>query len=171
VKPKDQGKLGEKAAATWLLQKNAGVFFPFPEHSDIDLIAVIEGQMLRIQVKTTTCREGARWKLQLCTRGGNQSWNGSVKYLDSSRCDYVFALVGDGRQWFIPACALGGRAAIRLGGPKYAEFEVEPWWPLSGQGVRALLQSGEPGECPSGQRERAVNASAQPTQVRILPPP
>jgi hypothetical protein len=25
--------------------------------------------------------------------------------------------------------------------------------------------------CPSGQRERAVNPSAQPTEVRILPPP
>jgi hypothetical protein len=28
-----------------------------------------------------------------------------------------------------------------------------------------------PGVCPSGQRERAVNPSAQPTEVRILPPP
>ena len=27
------------------------------------------------------------------------------------------------------------------------------------------------GVCPSGQRERAVNPSAQPTEVRILPPP
>src|SRR5213075_2346456 len=28
-----------------------------------------------------------------------------------------------------------------------------------------------PGVCPSGQRERAVNPSAMPTEVRILPPP
>ena len=28
-----------------------------------------------------------------------------------------------------------------------------------------------PGECPSGQRERSVKPPAQPTQVRILPPP
>jgi hypothetical protein len=33
------------------------------------------------------------------------------------------------------------------------------------------LQSLLPGVCPSGQRERAVNPSAQPTEVRILPPP
>src|SRR4051794_5883969 len=42
-------------------------------------------------------------------------------------------------------------------------------------GVEAL-HTGEatilpPGVCPSGQRERAVNPSAQPTEVRILPPP
>ena len=33
------------------------------------------------------------------------------------------------------------------------------------------LQCAAPGVCPSGQRERAVNPSAQPTEVRILPPP
>src|SRR4051812_20710969 len=33
------------------------------------------------------------------------------------------------------------------------------------------LQSALLGVCPSGQRERAVNPSAQPTEVRILPPP
>ena len=33
--------------------------------------------------------------------------------------------------------------------------------------MRALPE----GVCPSGQRERAVNPSAQPTEVRILPPP
>src|SRR4029450_11867680 len=33
------------------------------------------------------------------------------------------------------------------------------------------LQFSPPGVCPSGQRERAVNPSAQPTEVRILPPP
>src|SRR3954447_3453321 len=33
------------------------------------------------------------------------------------------------------------------------------------------LQSAPLGVCPSGQRERAVNPSAQPTEVRILPPP
>src|SRR3954471_7942454 len=35
--------------------------------------------------------------------------------------------------------------------------------------MRRLLSL--PGVCPSGQRERAVNPSAQPTEVRILPPP
>jgi hypothetical protein len=34
--------------------------------------------------------------------------------------------------------------------------------------MRGLLSLGV---CPSGQRERAVNPSAQPTEVRILPPP
>ena len=48
------------------------------------------------------------------------------------RCDYLFVLVGDGRRWFIPAEALGGRNRMCLGGPKYAEYEVEAGRPLPG---------------------------------------
>jgi hypothetical protein len=133
VNPKEQGRMGERAAAAWLYQRQAGVFYPFPEHSDIDLIAVIEDRLLRVQVKTTTVYRRERWDLMICTRGGNQSWNGLVKYLDASRCDYLFALVGDGRQWFIPASALGGRSTIRLGGPRYADYEVDRGRPILGQ--------------------------------------
>src|SRR5207245_5040604 len=43
--------------------------------------------------------------------------------------------------------------------------------PLSVERSGARLQLPAPGVCPSGQRERAVNPSAQPTEVRILPPP
>jgi hypothetical protein len=72
-----------------------------------------------------------RWKVQLATRGGNRSWNGTIKRLDASRCDYLFALVGDGRQWFIPANALGGGSVILLGGQKYADYEVERGRPFA----------------------------------------
>jgi hypothetical protein len=71
-----------------------------------------------------------RWEVTLCTRGGNQSWNGVVKVLDPTRCDYLFVHVGDGRRWFIPAPALGGKSKISLGGPKYSEFEVESGRPF-----------------------------------------
>ena len=68
--------------------------------------------------------------MTLRTRGGNQSWNGLVKRLDPARCDAVFVHVGDGRRWYIPARALGGGSGIVLGGPRYAESEVEPGQPL-----------------------------------------
>ena len=131
VNPKEQGRKGERAAAAWLLSQDAGVFFPFPEHSDIDLIAVMGDEMLRVQVKTSTVFINNRWSVTICTRGGNRSWSGIVKYLDASRCDYLFVLVGDGRQWFIPAHALEARSGLQLGGPKYAAFEVEPGRPIS----------------------------------------
>jgi hypothetical protein len=123
--PRKQGDAGELSALQWLISRGASVYLPFGHSPDVDLIADLDGRLVRVQVKTTTFFRDGRFELTLATRGGNQSWNGVVKTLDASRCDYVFAHVGDGRRWFIPATELGGGSGILLGGPKYAEFEVE----------------------------------------------
>jgi hypothetical protein len=39
--------------------------------------------------------------------------------------------VGDGRRWFIPSHAIEAESQVCLGGPKYAEYEVEPGEPLA----------------------------------------
>ena len=115
---------------TWLVRAGAVVFTPLFTHPDYDLIADFGDRIERVQVKTSTCRRNARFVVALCTRGGNQSWNGIIKRLNATRCDRVFVHVGDGRRWYIPAAALGGGSAIVLGGPKYAQYEVEPGEPL-----------------------------------------
>jgi hypothetical protein len=66
----------------------------------------------------------------ICTRGGNQSWNGLAKHFSPERCDYLFVLVADGRRWFIPSREVEGSSGIALGGPKYAAYEVEPGRPF-----------------------------------------
>ncbi len=115
---------------TWLSYAGALVAKPLFESPDYDLLADFGDHIVRVQVKTSTCWRTNRFVVALCTRGGNQSWNGIVKRLDATRCDRVFVHVGDGRRWYIPATALGGGSAIVLGGPKYAEYEVEPGRPL-----------------------------------------
>ncbi len=100
-----------------------------PVHSpDYDLVAELEGRLFRVQVKDDAFRKG-RWDVTVCTRGGNQSWNGSRRG-SIPRFDYLFVLVGDGRRWFIPSDSVGGRPGLLLGGPKYAEFEVEQGDPI-----------------------------------------
>jgi PD-(D/E)XK endonuclease len=114
----------------WLSQAGAIVAKPLFEAPDYDLIADFGDRIDRVQVKTSTCWAKNRFVVALCTRGGNQSWNGIVKRLNATRCDSVFVHVGDGRRWYIPATALGGGSCIVLGGPKYAEYEVESGAPL-----------------------------------------
>jgi PD-(D/E)XK endonuclease len=130
--PRRQGNAGELSAIVWLMEVGAVVAKPFVEVSDYDLIAdFLDGRPpLRVQVKTSTNWERGRFSVAVCTRGGNQSWNRIVKKMDASRCDYLFVHVGDGRRWFIPAAAIGGGVSIRVGGPKYADYEVEPGSPL-----------------------------------------
>jgi hypothetical protein len=123
--PREQGNLGEYSAVEWFMSKGIPVAIPIGHTADYDLMADIDGRAARVQVKTTGRFCKGRWDLAVCTKGGNQSWNRVAKYLDPSRCDYLFALVGDGRRWLIPSSELGGRTAIRLGGPRYATYEVE----------------------------------------------
>jgi PD-(D/E)XK endonuclease len=122
--------MGERAALRWLMGQGAHVSIPFGHSPHYDLVADLSGELLRVQVKTSVCRHKQRWAVTVCTRGGNQSWQGLVKRLDPTRLDYLFVLVADGRQWFIPAPRIEGATAIHVGGPKYSEFEVDRGDPI-----------------------------------------
>lgn len=187
INRRQQGDLGEASAIEWLTSVGATVFLPFGHSPDVDLIAECQGRLIRVQVKasiqTARTPDGhPRWPVSLATRGGNQSWNRITKKFDPSRFDYLFALTGGGRRWFIPSIALEGQVGISLGGPKYSEYEID-----SGRviydlvyGTTTPLESPLPlGEYPRGQRMPAVNRSPQcfagstPASPisRILPPP
>jgi PD-(D/E)XK endonuclease len=125
-----QGDLGELSAMEWFASKGALVCVPVGHSPDFDFVAVQEERLLRVQVKTCVAFRSNRWPVAVCTRGGNQSWSGLVKRFDAAQCDYLFAVVGDGRRWCIPSAALEGGTRIALGGPKYAPFEVERGRPL-----------------------------------------
>ena len=115
----------------WFASKGAGIYFPVGHSPHSDFIAEFGDQLMRVQVKTSTYWRLSRWDVTLCTRGGNQSWSGLVKRLDRARFEYLFVVVRDGRRWCIPAKALDATTHLRLGGPKYSEFEVDPGRPLS----------------------------------------
>ena len=159
----------------WFESQGAGIYFPIGHSPHADFIAEFDERLVRVQVKTCTSFRLDRWQVTICTRGGNQSWSGLVKYFDASRCDCLFVVVGDGRRWCIPSSAVRGGRGICLGGPKYSEFEVEHGRPLPDphgeEPASTIGSSNAPGGCPSGQRRGAVNALALPTQVRILLPP
>jgi hypothetical protein len=114
----------------WLGSRGYAVFYPIGHSPDCDLVVDDGEKLQRVQVKTSTQWRHRRWEVTLFTRGGNQSWNGLVKRFSPSRCDQLFAVMADGRRWFIPAHAVDGGSKIVLGGPKYAEYEVEPGRPL-----------------------------------------
>jgi bifunctional DNA-binding transcriptional regulator/antitoxin component of YhaV-PrlF toxin-antitoxin module len=130
-----QGDLGEASAIEWLTRQGATIWSPQGHSPDADLIADFDGHLLRVQVKTSTCRvdrsDGCeRWDVQLATNGGNQSWSGVSKIFDPSRYEVLFALVADGRRWFIPSEAVEASQGVILGGVKYSEFEIERTSPI-----------------------------------------
>lgn len=108
-----QGDLGELSAMEWLGRKGALIWLPVGHSRDVDLIADLDGRLVRVQVKTSTQQVAAtdgkaRWNVAIATNGGNRSWDGLTKKFDRSAVDYLFALVGDGRRWFIPTAVIEG---------------------------------------------------------------
>ena len=126
-----QGDLGEASAIEWLTRQGAYVFKPLFHCPDYDLVAEIDGRLVRIEVKTCTRPTPAgNWQVMICTRGGNQSWSGTTKRFDRMRCEFLFVLVGDGRRWFIPTDQIEAETAIVVGGRKFSEYEIEKGTPL-----------------------------------------
>jgi hypothetical protein len=175
-----QGDLGEVSAIEWFTSIGVTVSTPFGYSPDYDLVAEIETRLLKVQVKTSaftvqTPAGHVRHSVQLATCGGNQSWTRQIRTFDPSRADLLFVHAGDGRRWLIPAHAVEARTALSLGGMKYSEFEIAPGIPLDplvyGPDHSPLESTIPQGVYPSGQRTATVNRQAQPSQVRILPPP
>jgi len=130
LKPREQGDVGELSAAMWLVEQGWKVYLPWGHSPDVDMIGHRDGELIRVQVKTSTVRAKDRFAVTICTRGGNQSWSGLVKRFSAERCDWLFVHCGDGRRWFIPATEVKAGSGLRLGGPKYAEHEIERGRPL-----------------------------------------
>lgn len=126
-----QGNQGETLAVAWLMSRGWNIALPIGNCSDYDVVAEIDEKLAKVQVKTTRFFRGNRWDVSVATRGGNQSWSGLVKRFSSSRCDFLYVHTACGRRWFIPSELVEGGTSIRLGGPKYAEHEVDQGPPLT----------------------------------------
>jgi hypothetical protein len=174
-----QGDLGEASAIEWLTSKGALVLVPFGHSPDYDLVAEIGNRFLRIQVKTTTQETRTphghvRFPVSLTTCGGNQSWTGVVKTIDPETIDHLFVLTGSGRRWLIPATDIEGRRGLHLGGPRYAQFEIEPGTRISEIvfGRQPALDLPLDGGVSKWSKDGGCKPSGLcPSQVRLLPPP
>jgi hypothetical protein len=144
IPPRIQGDCGEFSAIGWLLSRGARVFLPFEHSPDVELVADFGHSLIRVQVKTSTVCRNDRYEVALVTRGGNRSWSGVVKNFCPTQCDYLFVHTGDGRRWFVPSEAVEGGCYIKLGGPKYAAYEVEPGDTLEAMAAPRIARLADP---------------------------
>lgn len=85
---------------------------------------VDDGQQLaRVQVRTTTVREGRSYVVGLKTVGGNKTQL-ITKVFDPSAYEWLFAVCGDATAYLIPTTAIKARYSIFLG-RKYERFRLE----------------------------------------------
>lgn len=127
INSRKQGDWGLGQAIAWATSKGYHVSVPLTESQAYDLV-IDDGELKRVEVKTTTYRQQVSKKapngyflVNLRTFGGNRSRQ-SIRKL-SPGVDALFIVTGDGTRYFIPRKFIGGASTIRLG-PSYDTFKI-----------------------------------------------
>lgn len=116
VNTKQLGDIGVAAAILHYSRQEKVVLVPMGDSARYDLAVDIDGQLKRVQCKTTNHRSPHGVPVVgLSTQGGNRSWNGQKKMISPDECDIVFVHVLDGHSYEFPADVVAGKASLNLG--------------------------------------------------------
>ncbi len=117
--PRRQGDIGVAAAIAHFLGSGYRVAVPLGESQPWDLIVERDepgAHPERVQVKTTTFRSPhGVYVVQICTNGGNQSWNGLVRRFDPEAVEWLFVLTDDLDRYLVPSSAITSTITLNLG--------------------------------------------------------
>jgi hypothetical protein len=109
------GRAGSLLAASWFTLCGHDVSWPL-EPCRYDLLVAAHEGIRRVQVKTTTVRARASWKVYLSTARGER------KTYDPDEIDAFFVIDGDLTYYLIPVSVVGGLQAIHV--DSYAQYRV-----------------------------------------------
>lgn len=119
-----QGNYGLGEAIAYFTTHKTPVCIPLNDTQKYDLVVDIDGELKRVQVKTTKyeVRPGV-FQVMLKNAGGS-SKGSTLRYFDKESCDLLFILCGNGDMYLIPIDAVDSSTTLNLG-KKYELFKVE----------------------------------------------
>lgn len=123
---KKQGDAGLGQAIAYFTSKGYDVALPLTDSADWDLIVEVDGELKRVQVKTSSqLEESGIMKFNADVKGGNMSFNKPAKTIQQQGWDLIFLhhLV-TGKQALIPKEILTTKGQINIGGKKYSEYLI-----------------------------------------------
>lgn len=119
---KKQGDIGEARAVYEYTRLGWVVCTPLCDSAKYDLIIERDGEIKRVQVKTSSYSRDGKYEVHLATLGGNQSYKTSRNRKDGDY-DELFVLVDSGDCWMVPADLLK-RTKVTISSSKFDEFKV-----------------------------------------------
>ena len=120
---KKQGDIGMCYAMAYYSKLGWTISVPITDSQDYDFIVDTEDELLKVQVKTTSCySEYGIPMASLKTTGGNQTCYTS-KSFDTSKIDLLFVLTDKGTCYSIPTSEIVAKTQISLG-TKYQDYIV-----------------------------------------------
>lgn len=112
---KKQGDVGFGVAVGWFAEKGHTVCLPLTDSQDFDLVVEMDGELKKVQVKTTYHKSPhGVYMADLRTHGGNRSGN-TVKKFEPSKVDLLFVLTEGGDKYLIPADKVNAMSVFNLG--------------------------------------------------------
>ena len=123
---KKQGAAGLGQAIAYFTMRGHDVALPLTDSADWDLIVEIDGNLKRIQVKTSSQISARGVMIFNCdVKGGNKSGSITSKTIQEQNWDLLFLhhLVPV-YQSPIPKDALATKGQVNLGGQKYNEYII-----------------------------------------------
>jgi hypothetical protein len=120
---RQQGDAGLGVAIAYFSRIGVRVGIPLTDSQPYDLMIDDGGRLSRVQVRTTTNREGRSYVVGLKTVGGNKTQL-TTKVFDPKAYEWLFVVCGDATAYLIPTTAITARYSIFLG-RKYEPFRLE----------------------------------------------
>lgn len=123
--PKRQGNVGVARAIYEYSKRGYTVLLPASDSDKYDIVVDVDGLLLKVQVKTSRCKVGEKYQINLATKGGNTKHN-TIRGRASNDYDLLFCLTEDGACWSIPVEALGTAAqSIVVSSIKYDRYKLQ----------------------------------------------
>lgn len=108
-----QGNIGLVTAIQHFGNIGCIISIPLNDIQDYDLVVDYEGQLIKVQVKTTFFKINNKYKVKL----------GGTKRFTENKSDYLFIVNADGVKYFIPREVVTASSGIVLG-DNYSQFIV-----------------------------------------------
>ena len=118
-----QGDAGLGVAIAYFSRIGARVGIPLTDSQPYDLMVDDGQQVSRVQVRTTTSKEGRSYVVGLKTLGGNKTQL-ITKTFDPTAYEWLSVVCGDATVYLIPATVIKARYSIFLG-RKYEPYRLE----------------------------------------------
>ncbi len=106
---KKKGDAGLGAAIAYFTLSGVCVSVPLTDSQDYDLVIEVEGELKKLQVRTTDYKNpSGNYVVNMKICGGNSKSNFIQKVGTDLIYDYLFVLTSDGSRYFIERSAISG---------------------------------------------------------------
>jgi hypothetical protein len=118
-----QGDAGLGVAIAYFSRIGVRVGIPLTDSQPYDLMIDDVDRLSRVQVRTTTMKQGRSYVVHLATVGGNKT-QVKVRPFDPKAYEWLFVVCGDATAYLIPTSAIAARRCILLG-RRYELYRLE----------------------------------------------